>query len=391
MEAFARLKSRLDKQDPYASHKEPAKSSATSVNIPSSQPTSSNKPLWHDASPSSRPPTNEEPKTFVLRPAVESWPVEMETPLYKIKVSVYYYLVAQLRDASGATTDLNCWTYISSGLHPIAGGELILSVRRRNNEQPGAYPLDFRRICDKIYAVAVRNQTKLRRWQLIEFQEPLFGRQDFHTIVLGFHNIPLFGLEEVQVDMSQISYFYGLVLTDEELAVAQKHGQTRALVVGGTHSGWFPYPAYVDRDRKSGASLTAMEGSASGNGTGTKLDVQGLNVIQIRPDVYLHIPEDRVEAFKKAILSKSTIRMNSLKIESEMHESCDSVYSWQPDATVNVLHAGHEGSRFTAMNFLLLCPNQSMNAIKVVEDGCLGLLYKPVELESDCANVVQCF
>jgi hypothetical protein len=387
MEAFARLQSRLYKQRPSTSRREPAESSATSVGSPPSQPTSPNRPLLHDAGPSSHPQTKETPKTLALRPAVDTWPVELETPIYKIKVSVYHHLMVKSTNASGATIDVNCWTYVSSGLHPIAGGELILSVRIRDNEHIGAYPLDFRRIFDQVYDVAVRTQTKLRRWQLIEIQKALFERQDFRTIVIGFRNIPLFGLEKLRVDKSPISYFYGLVLTDEEVAVARKHGLTRALVVGDDRSGWFPYSPYVDRDRKSGVSLAAMEKSASDSSTGIKLDVQGLNVIQVKSDIYLHIPEGRVEAFKRGIL-ESAIRPDSLMVESEMHESCDSVYSWMPRSPASIKRAGHEESRFIAMNFLLLCPNQPMNAIKVVEDGCLGSQCNPMELESNCANMI---
>lgn len=369
MEAFARLKSRLNRQYALESSKVPAKSSTNSVSI---QATSSNRPLQHDAGPS-RPPIKDAPKTPILRPASESWPVVLETPTYKVRVSIYHHFMAKHTRAHGATNDINCWTYISANLHPMAGGEVVLSVRRRDNDKEGAYPLDFRSIYDNIYAVTVRNQTKLRRWQLIEFQEPLFERQDFHTIVLGFRNIPLFGLEKLQLDKSPISYYYAVVLTDEEAAVARKHGLTRALVAGMGHSAWFPYPPYVDRDRKSGASLVAMEGSASGNGIGTKLGVLGLNVIQVKHDVYLHIPEGRVEAFKKAIISKSVTGFDSLMIESEMHEGCNSVYIWKPGGPAGITCGGPEGASSTAMNFLLLCPNQSVNDVKVIEDGCVGV------------------
>jgi hypothetical protein len=304
-------------------------------------------------------------------PAVETWPFATETPTWKLKVSIHHHVMARRWQSNAVVEILNCWTYISSGLNPSTGWELIMSVKRRDGQDVGEFPLDILRIYDKIYGDAVNGHVRLARWELIELQEPLFGRLDSRTLVLGFCNIPVFGLEKLQLDKSQASHFHAIAITDEEVAVARTYGLTGALMVGDGSSGWFPFAPYIDRDRKSGTSLVSMKESVLGKCP--TLDIRGLNAFRVDKNFYLHIPVEKVDVFKMVMQQNIGPNITSLKIDSKMHGSCDSAYVWQPEHRITIItSAGHEKPRFTALNFLLFCPNQPIDIIKVEEDGCLG-------------------
>ena len=354
MEAFERLQKRLGQITLDGSFKE--------------APTHPTEDRLSTSSPSPEAPL----KPLMLRPITDPCPAELKSNVFKISFRVDYHLLVQTVDKFQNVADLHCWTYISSGLQSIAGGELVLSLKQRSGELNTEYPLDFGRICDKVCADARRDGMKLRRWQIITFSTPLFGRQDFRAVVLGFRNIPVFGLEKPKLDKSTTPYFYGLAITQQELEVAQKYGLTRALVLGRDPNMWFPYAPYVDRDRKSTISVVQMDGSASGPSAGNNLGVEGLNVFKVESDVYLHVPQDRTNGFKLAMQRNNVIMTQSLKIEAEMHESCDSVYCWRSDHSAETLCAGRQLTQQTAMNFLIISTNQSMNVVNIIEDGCIG-------------------
>ena len=375
MEAFQRMQKRLKQYN--TNEASPKLALASTVSTSGSQ---------HGARTSPRTSQEKPAKTLELRPNSDSWPIELKTPIFKINYSVHHHLLARYTDVSGEWTDLHCWTYISSGLQSITGGEIVLSLRRRENEANTAYPLDFGRICDKIHADARIDGIKLRRWRVITFETPLFGRQDFRAIVLGFRNLPILGLEGLGLEKKNILHFYCITITKEELAAAQTYGLTRALILGSGHTSWFPYAPHVDRDRKSGLSIAEMEGSASGPGIGSKLDVQGLNVFQVKSDVYLHIPQYQTEAFKQAMCLEKIKSTRSLSIESEMHENCDSVYCWRAGGSAEIFSSAHRNEQ-TAMNFLILCTGQSLNTIKIVEDGCVSSFSKSIFKDLIPANI----
>lgn len=356
MEAFERLQKRLGQITLDGSSKEP--------------PTYPTDDGLSTSSPSPEAPL----KPLVLRPIADPCPVELKSNIFKISFHVYHHRLGQTVDIFQNVADLHCWTYISSGLQSIAGGELVLSLKQRSGELNTKYPLDFGRICDKVCADARRDGMKLRRWQIITFPTPLFSRQDFRAIVLGFRDLPVFGLEEPKLDKSTTPYFYGLAITQQEFEVSQKYGLTRALILGCSQNIWFPYAPYVDRDRKSTISVVQMDGSASGPGVGNDLGVEGLNVFKVESNVYLHIPQDRTNCFKLAMQRNNVIMTQLLKIEAEMHESCDSVYYWRSGHSAETLSAGPLLTQQTAMNFLIISTNQSMNVVNIIEDGCIVLL-----------------
>jgi hypothetical protein len=73
-------------------------------------------------------------------------------------------LVGRLYEGSSQTsTDLYTWAFVSSGLHRLAGGELVMVVTRRTAETPDSYPTDFLHISDTGYDRASSSPLRLRR------------------------------------------------------------------------------------------------------------------------------------------------------------------------------------------------------------------------------------
>jgi hypothetical protein len=308
-----------------------------------------------------------------------TWPVELKTPRYGLDVLVYCTTFGKERKYSSAPLcSLHCWTFISSGLMDLAGGELVLVLLRRDDESSAAYPLDFLRICDRAYEEAKRNQKKLQRWQTLGFEGPLFGRHDFHTAVLGFRNITPGVIEGDEIKKTatlkpERPYFHVLLLTDEELAIANKHGLMRALVIRDRHSAWFPCVPYVDRDKMSNVTLAAMEGSALARTPENQFEVSGLNVVQHKQDIYLLVPPSQAERFKGSIPFRGTVEPHLLRMESDIHEACDSViYSGRTGTDSETLCAKYQDPGLTAMNFLVICTKRPTGSIMIVADGCLS-------------------
>jgi hypothetical protein len=180
-------------------------------------------------------------------------------------------------------------------------------------------------------------------------------------------------MESVGLDKNPIPHFYCLALSDQEVAVARKCGVIRTLVSAEAKSGWFPFPFYVDRDRKSTLAASVMDNSVAASNMFNKLEVTGLNVIHAASgQVTLHIPQDRVWEFKAAMLAKRAASITSILIEADMHDACESVYLWEPGRSTVVRTMTNYSSANIAANFLLLSFNQLSEAVRLVEDGLLG-------------------
>ncbi|KAJ5110827.1 hypothetical protein N7532_001362 [Penicillium argentinense] len=378
MEALNRLRNRLDKNRPPGITTVNEKKS---INVQSA-PRPSIKP-----SPSQN--ANASPSAAASKP--KPWPMELKTPQFNINVLVYNLKPGSLDTIITRAPErgLGCWVFVSSGLFSIAGGELVLFLKHRKSENPAAYPLDFLRICDRVAGEAQRHGKRIRRWQTLEFDEPLFGRKEFHTAILGFQNAALIGIEDQDAQKITRPYFHVTLLTDDEAAVARKYGSIRAFVVRTDSPPFYPFPPFVDRDRISGSTVAALEGSASIRTPSNQLPTEGLNVVQEGQGIYLLVPPNQEESFKSSIPFRSTISQNPMRIESEIHEACDSVYYWGPNDRhpARRLCAGPLAERLTALNFLTICPNQPVAAIKPVEDGCLVFMSATQSKEFFAASI----
>lgn len=372
MQAFARLKARVNKGSPANSQASKPTAAATpppvTPSIQSSTTTSSPRP----------PPSavQQIAPTIPNQLPVQSWPVTLTSPLYGIQVKVYHYMVAQLRSAATEVlTELWAWTFISSGLQPIAGGELVLVVQRRTNEAPNSYPNDFLQICDAVCGHALEQSLVLRRWMVLEVPRPLFGRSDFKAIALAFRNSPLFGLESIKLDTNPIPHFYCIAINDQELALSRSFGINRTLVTMSVDekSSWYPFPFYVDRDRTFTVTANMMDDSILANNSYRRLRVKGLNVISAESgQVTLNVPEDKMAQFKAAMFAERAAASTSLLIEAEMHDACPCIYFWQRNKETMVRTMTSQSTGNVAANFLVLAFNQSTEAVKVVEDGIMG-------------------
>jgi hypothetical protein len=292
-------------------------------------------------------------------------------------VTVHHYLVGKVRDnTSRDRIDLHAWVFISSGLQPLASGELVMVVKRRAAETPDSYPTDFLGICDTVYDRASSAPLRLRRWMLISLDEPIFQRPDFRTVALGLRNSPLLGLETtVPLHTSPVPHYYCLALSDGEAAAARKGGIVRTLVRTGDSLPWFPFPFYVDRDRTPALTAASMDRSIMAGTAFRKLEEMDLNVIHDRTgQITLHVPPERVAEFKEAIRKRwvGAASERSMLIEARMHDGCECVYTWTPGQTAAVRTMSRQCKMEIAANFLLLSFNQASEAVSVVEDGLLG-------------------
>ncbi|KAL7755636.1 hypothetical protein ACKLNR_014163 [Fusarium oxysporum f. sp. zingiberi] len=306
------------------------------------------------------------------------WAKILTSPRQGVHVTVYHHPLHRAGTevaANDPNKGLYLWTFITTNLKSVAAGELAMAVKCRPNEDPDSYPTDFLQVCDNVYQRAKNEHPILRRWKLLELDEALFGRPDWKTVVLGLRNSPIPGLDSVKIEDSPIPHFYCLPLSEDELITSRLHGTVRVLC--GTATEWFPFVPYVDRDRGSNINLDVMKTSvlAVGNSTFHRLEVTGLNILWAEPrgPVTLHIPADRAQWFKFAIMDKREASVNSLLILSDLHDSCGSFLVWQPRLPAKIRTMANPLKNIAA-NFLILSFNQATDALQATEDGILVLL-----------------
>jgi hypothetical protein len=180
----------------------------------------------------------------------------------QVTVAIWLHTIA------GFIGTFNYWTYASHGLKEFGQPELIVTVRCKESEDLNSYPEQpiewFKKlqswgkegkIIDKSHVNVV--ETK----EIFTDLAWLASDKENLSYVTYAHPIPIppFGPDTLPRDGLQ-----GILLTKNEVLLAQKFGYSRILSHLGLGSRWFPYAPWIDRDRGDCVSEATFNGSLRG-------------------------------------------------------------------------------------------------------------------------------
>ena len=176
----------------------------------------------------------------------------------------YFVYLHELRSADGPVP---CWSYVTRGLWAIGQKELVFTVKREPADREGGYPRDLSGLLSMIHQVAL--QGRAVDWGAFTSFSPseagFIGRRDLKGVLYT----PDQKFDGVPVHDPALTC---VLLTEEELRVAQSHGRVRVASLFGARYRFFPTAPWLDRHRKDVVTVQGMEKSVLGKMARLPLD-----------------------------------------------------------------------------------------------------------------------
>ncbi len=161
-----------------------------------------------------------------------------------------------LTEFESADGPLPAWLMSSEGLLGAGQKEVILGVRRREGETPEQFPQDPAALVFSMYQRArTGDRADVGATAALGGDQGLLGRPDFRGVIFthpaGHGGDPGFLAEWLSL----------VIVTEEELKIAERFGHTRLLAKLGQRYTFFPTPPWTDRDRAPVFTAADLESS----------------------------------------------------------------------------------------------------------------------------------
>lgn len=286
------------------------------------------------------------------------WPITVQLlPPDRLRALIYHHPMKSM--VSGP---MWCWTYISQGLTQLGQKEVVFTIRRRvATEREHDYDREPLEWFEFLYSLA-REGKIVDNFQPTIFQGPLFlGRPDFTMIlycpITNINNVPISYLPEKGLQ--------AIPLTAAEAEVAKYCGAMRPLSHLGRSERWFPFPPWIDRDRKHCITMADMEGTV--RNVLSFNSVLEVSVLKRGSDIVVHVPQRAEEYMKTALAGLEPSLVFAL--DSFMYDGSDSGMVWKNEYTE--LEGYSAGTFNSCMNLgsIVFCPEQGRDKWQVLEDG----------------------
>lgn len=287
-----------------------------------------------------------------------SWPITVQLfPPDRLKALIYHHPMKSMVSGS-----MWCWTYISQGLTQLGQKEVVFTVRRRvATEREHDYDLEPLKWFKFLYSLAQEGKI-VDNFQPTVFQAFLFlGRPDFTMILY----CPLTNIDNVPRSYLPEEGLQAIPLTATEAEVAKHYGAMRPLSHLGISERWFPFPPWIDRDRKHCITMADMEGTVRGMLSFNS--VLEVSVLQRGSDIVVHVPQRAEEYMKTALarLGPSLI----FALDSFMYDGSDSGIVWKNEYTQPTEYSIGTFDSCSNLGFIVFCPEQERDEWQLEEDG----------------------
>lgn len=249
-----------------------------------------------------------------------------------------------------------CWVYRSTNLHELGQPELVLGLRRRDDDEPRGLVSDALQLMKLSFErVQAGGQIVFGDWT--ELSAGLFGRDDLRGLTY-LPCPPLPGVEAAIIERAALL----CVLTRAELALVQRAGAMRVAARLGQQHAYFPYPPWLDRDRAdvvvAGEADHTLLTKVARVGLGEATQVGGTIVLALdraatRADEIAAAPDDAAVALLTTLAPDATAHL-----------------VWRPGQERPSAYAGPGGdaSRLGGA-FCLLAGAQDHDEGQLLEDG----------------------
>jgi hypothetical protein len=277
-----------------------------------------------------------------------------------------------------------CWSYVSDGLWPLGQKEIVFTIARRKGEPKDAYPRDLLQLYSIVHKLAGEGR-------LVDVGDysgfggvGLLDQRDF----IGLLYTPPQVLSDVHITAPSL---IALILTKDELAVAQQQGPVRFMAMLGKHYRYFPTAPWLDRDRPAlcspadtaeslvakapclflqAASVRQESQTASREqhaGPGRLVD-QTITFASGKQCIVLRLRPGAAEPLKKALDTLPEDSVLALLVAPD--PSAPACLSWEPgqEGPFAISKPDVSGACI-AGNFVVFLPQQGEDGGTVIEDG----------------------
>jgi hypothetical protein len=213
-----------------------------------------------------------------------------------------------------------CWTYVSNGLGEHQQSEMVFSLLRRADETVEQYPeapIEWMRVVCELARQGVHLEIG-QPVEVVDKGQPrviISGRsvpvdeqkwKSMTAFRMFVHGNPL--RQRIFLDAPKsfpVARHNVVAFISEEAELIKTFGVTRVVSHLGLSHKWFPYPPWIDRDRKECCTLSDFENSIRSRLE--TVQIRGLAAISVKHHVILAIPNNTTsrETFRSSILDSA--------------------------------------------------------------------------------------
>ena len=242
----------------------------------------------------------------------ESWSKTIELHDPDFSVEVFHHEIYAWRKQHP------CWTYVSNGLREYQQSEIVFSLLRRAGETVEQYPeapIEWMRVVCELarqgvhleigqpVEVVIKGQPRV----VISGRSVPVDEQKWKSMTafrMFVHGNPL--RQRIFLDPPKsfpAARHNVIAFTSEEAELIKSFGVTRVVSHLGLSHKWFPYPPWIDRDRKDCCTLADFENSIRSRLE--TVQIRGLAATSVKHHVILAIPTNTTsrDTFRSSILN----------------------------------------------------------------------------------------
>ncbi|NOZ52429.1 MAG: hypothetical protein GXP08_04695 [Gammaproteobacteria bacterium] len=294
----------------------------------------------------------------ILRGSVGHFPLTLALLQNKLTVTIYYHTLL------GTGRHIPCWTYITQGMKALKQKEFVFTLKLKTTDDEKK----FSTLPLQLFMFLYQNASQNKRVDIGDTtslsKKGLFGFSG-----LGY-TFGLINSSELSLPVSCLSC---VLLTKEELLVAQTLGLSRIIARMGYEKNRFPLLPWNDRQRSSFAFQRVLMGSAVSKLKSLPLKnctvslVAGDKVVLVLSTLLQRAMTDYVEAKggRKSI-SEPVCLLTQIAV---YHQGC---LVWHPDKDSIAINTLPDGTgELIAGSFLILAPDKEKTSASMLEDGFL--------------------
>jgi len=247
-----------------------------------------------------------------------------------------------------------CWSFVSDGLHRQRHPEVVVTLRRRKDEDDLTFPEDALHLFGALYQGAERGE-----------RAAVGGCTEFRGDRLFDHHL-LYGdaqqLEDVPVPVGALA---AILVNDEELRAARAFGPTRVLARLGQAEAHYPFPTWNERGRKGVVFKSSFEQSVLGKIT---VRISGMFTVLMQDQrVTLRVQRTLAPQWRDAMLKLPDAPFAMLPLRDPKANACLVWVPGQREASA-IAPVGSDGTRVTG-GCLIFGGEQTACGGKLIEDG----------------------
>jgi hypothetical protein len=289
------------------------------------------------------------------------------TPPYKIleilpdilSIDVYSHTMPTLLET------FPCWTFISRGLFRTGQKEIIISLKKKADENEEDL---FEAVVNyyKIITNFAVNKKLVDHGGVTQFGErKFFGH---HLLYVEARSIP-----DIPVPARSL---YALLINDEEMTWYQQFGDLRLTAKLGATTRHYPYPSWSDRDRRSVVSEKDREESILSQAS--LLRNPTVVIFRENNEVVLKLNKAHA-AYLREAFAELTPDMPLIFL-GRLSPDADACLAWDSsqDEPFAISDPSGQGKKIAGC-FLLIATDEGPVTVRVVEDG-FGIVMSPENL-----------